>query len=293
MKKWTRAEPLDAVYRRLHAALACAAELADAGLDFVVAPIPTADGEPLTRLADAFSLALYPFVAGQSYEWGPFETETHRLGVLELLVAMHTAPSSVSRHALADDLALQFRGELDASLGSGGPGSDGLSAGEGFDPEFGPFARPAAELIATCAGPVRRLLARYDALVADVRAAAAPPVLTHGEPHRGNTMHTPDGWLLIDWDTVLIAPAERDLCNLDPGDGSILAAYRQATGVTPSEPALELYRLRWNLTDIAIAVAEFRAPHADDANTAASFDLLAKQLARTAGRPSCRWPGSS
>ncbi|WP_432843998.1 phosphotransferase family protein [Dactylosporangium sp. CA-092794] len=42
---------------------------------------------------------------------------------------------------------------------------------------------------------------------------ADPPglVLTHGEPHPGNTMRTGGGWLLIDWDTALLAAPERDL----------------------------------------------------------------------------------
>lgn len=287
-KRWTRAEPLDSVHHRLRASLASAAELANAGLDFVVAPVPTATGEPLARLASEFSLALYPFVAGQSFEWGPFPTEEHRLAVLDLLIAIHTAPAAVSRHALADDLEIQFRDELADSLRRDGPASD-----DGFAAEDGPFARPTADLIATYAGSIQRQLDRYDALAAEVSAGSAATVLTHGEPHRANTMRTSDGWLLIDWDTVLLAPAERDLCDLDPGDGSILAAYQQATGVRPRQSALELYKLRWDLTDIAIAAAQFRAPHPGDANDAEAFELLGKLLAQIAGPSSHRWPGTS
>ncbi len=36
-------------------------------------------------------------------------------------------------------------------------------------------------------------------------------VLTHGEPHPGNTLMTNGGWVVVDWDTTLIA--ERDLRN--------------------------------------------------------------------------------
>ena len=36
-------------------------------------------------------------------------------------------------------------------------------------------------------------------------------LLTHGEPHPGNAMLAADGWRLVDWDTALVAPLERDL----------------------------------------------------------------------------------
>ena len=69
--------------------------------------------------------------------------------------------------------------------------------------------------------------------MAAARAQPSGAVLTHGEPHPGNTMLTADGWVLIDWDTALAAPPERDLWSLDPGDGSVLDAYARLTGVTP------------------------------------------------------------
>ncbi len=280
MKRWTRAEPLDSVRARLGASLAAATDLASRGLRFVLAPIPALGGEVLVRLDSEFSLALYPYLDGESFEWGPFSSEAHRQAVLEFLVAMHTVPAAASQRAMADDLSIQFRDELDAGLGEGG-----FAAGSG------PYARPAAELIAAHAGLIRRLLDRYDDLAAVLGAEPEARVLTHGEPHPGNTMRTCDGWLLIDWDTALVAPPERDLCNLDPGDGSVLAAYEQATGFTPRQPGLDLYRLRWDLTDIAIAVSTFRAPHGDDANNSESFDLLGRLLARLAGRPRS-WPGT-
>ena len=77
-------------------------------------------------------------------------------------------------------------------------------------------------------------------------------------------MLTPGGWVLIDWDTALAAPPERDLWSLDPGDGSILDAYAGLTGVTPQSAMLDLYRLRWDIADIAADVSRFRRPHARD-----------------------------
>lgn len=99
-------------------------------------------------------------------------------------------------------------------------------------------------------------------------------MLTHGEPHPGNTMLTSVGWLLIDWDTALRAPPERDLWSLDPGDGSLLAAYADATGVTPLPAVLDLYRIRWDLADIAARVSRFRHYHQGSLDDAKLFALL-------------------
>jgi aminoglycoside phosphotransferase (APT) family kinase protein len=41
-------------------------------------------------------------------------------------------------------------------------------------------------------------------------------VLTHGEPHPGNLIQVGSRWMLVDWDTTLVAPPERDLWLLDP-----------------------------------------------------------------------------
>jgi aminoglycoside phosphotransferase (APT) family kinase protein len=45
-----------------------------------------------------------------------------------------------------------------------------------------------------------------------VRESSDSWVVTHGEPHRGNVIRDPRGGVyLVDWDTTLIAPRERDL----------------------------------------------------------------------------------
>jgi spectinomycin phosphotransferase/16S rRNA (guanine(1405)-N(7))-methyltransferase len=92
-------------------------------------------------------------------------------------------------------------------------------------------------------------------------------------------MLTNDGWLLIDWDTTAVAPPERDLWGLDPGDGSILRAYADATGVTPLPSMLELYRIRWDLADIAVGVSRFLRGHPGDLDDDKSWDILRSLIA--------------
>jgi hypothetical protein len=265
-------EPPAAAFGRLRASLAAARDLRDCGRSFVVAPIPAGDGEPLARVGDRFAVALYPFIEGQSFEWGEFASPGHRLGVLGLVAAVHTAPAAASRHALPDDFVVPQRDELEAACD---PARQA--------PDCGPYARPASRLVQQHAAPIRRLAARYDDLVRQARAQPARAVLTHGETHSGNTMLTADGWVLIDWDTALVAQPERDLWNLDPGDGTILDAYATATGVVPQPLLLDLYRLRWDLTDIAMDVGRFRQPHAGSAEDAKSWELLSSLIKHVSG----------
>ena len=54
----------------------------------------------------------------------------------------------------------------------------------------------------------------------------------------------------VDWDTSLVAPLARDLWWLGTGAGE-LATYTQITGRDVVEVDLKVYRLPWDLTDIA------------------------------------------
>jgi spectinomycin phosphotransferase len=295
-KRHSLAESLDPAFDRLRASLAAARDLADCGRTFVVAPLPAADGEPLARVNDQFGVAVYPFVEGQSFEWGEFSTPAHRRGVLDLIIAMHTAPATASRRALTDDFSLPHRDELEAAIGGAGQacwadqarparsaGAAGAAGAPGPAEDCGPYARPVALLLHANAAPIRRLLARYDELAAEGRSQPNRRVLTHGEPHPGNTMATSAGWLLIDWDTVLVAPPERDLWSLDPGDGSVLRRYAEATGVTPLTSMLELHRIRWDLADLAVDVSRFYAPHTGSLDDDKSWQVLCSLVARISG----------
>lgn len=265
----SRDEPPGAPYARLRASLAAAVDLRDDGRPYVVAPLSTLDNEPLALVAGRFGVAVYPFVDGESFAWGEFATPAHRRAVLDMVVDVHEAPGSVRRRALADDFEIPNRDELDAVLDPAGEAED-----------TGPYASAMPALLAENAAPIRRLLDRYDMLVLEARMLPSRAVLTHGEPHAGNTMRAAAGdWLLIDWDTALVAPPERDLWILDPGDGRVLAAYAEATGVPPLPSMLELYRIRWDLTDLAIEVRRFRAPHTGSPDDDKGWEILRSVVA--------------
>ncbi len=121
---------------------------------------------------------------------------------------------------------------------------------------------------------------RYDGLAAASAGRPERMVLTHGEPHAGNTLVTSDGVALIDWDTVLIAEPERDLWSLADEDPSTLDDYAARRDVTPLRESIELYRLQWNLNEVAGYVDLFRQPHRETADTRVAWEALTHCLDR-------------
>ena len=260
-------EPLSAAFERLLAALTIARSLHDRGLQFVVAPLPDVGGAVVHRLDDRFAISLYPHVDGRNHDWGGYESLADRLAVLECLIEVHGAPADIRSRAPVDDFVLWERDELEGALDDLAGRWDG-----------GPYADRARASLARGAAGVEPALARFDRLVQDARERPERAVLTHGEPHVGNTLRSEAGWRLVDWDTTLVAPPERDLWMLNDDDGRVVVAYAAATGRDVLADTLEQYRLGWDLTEIALFVAQFRRQHIETEDTAVAWTVLERIL---------------
>jgi len=256
-KRWEAGEPLSGPRDRLASALDMARRLRAGGLAFVVAPIATRAGASTKPLGDRWVVSLYEHVDGGGHPWGAYPDRASRLAVLDLVARTHAAPAAVWAGARRDEMRLPHRAGLDAVL-------DGDTRPWGP----GPFAEPARALVAGHAPAVRAALARHDRLAAAARGRPERMVLTHGEPHRANTMTTPAGPVLIDWETALMAPPERDLWSMAAEDDRIPQDYAARTGVEPDPDALALYRLGWDLTEVAGYADLYRRPHAETEDTA-------------------------
>jgi hypothetical protein len=272
-KRRTVSDTTDAAFGRLTRAFSTALSLrADAGLAFVVAPVPAAGGQVLCRLQDRYSVVVHPFVAGSSAgDGGEFRTAEDRRTVLGLLIEIHGARAAAP---CADDFVVPDLDELKMMMGQTAQPWDS-----------GPYAERARELLSARAGELEVLLATYDGLV--VRVAARPDrmVITHGEPHAGNVIVTPGGLVMVDWDTALLAPPERDLWDLARHDESLLHDYAAATGADIDQDALSLYRLWYDLAEIGGYLSHFRKAHRQTADTAESWKNLRHFL-----QPAERWP---
>jgi hypothetical protein len=276
------ADTLDAAYGRLCSALRTARAIYEAGALFVVAPVRTAGGDVVRRIgatpitpdpaapaappgSEPYAIAVYPYVDGRARQFGDTWSAADRRALLTLIAAVHAAPADACRGALADDFLLPGGGALSHAL-------DNLT----IRWDSGPYGEPARQLLAAHAAELTHLLDRRDRLAARARRRPDRMVPTHGEPHPGNFIRAGSRWMLVDWDTLLIAPPERDLWLLDPGDGSIADAYRRATGRAVVPAMLDLYRLTWELSDLASSVTRFRQGHADTAEDRKDWEILSR-----------------
>ena len=140
----------------------------------------------------------------------------------------------------------------------------------------GPWAEPARALLAARAAEVAERLAGHDAVAARVLETRSGWVVTHGEPHGGNVTRDHQGGLhLVDWDTAMVAPRERDLQMVLDDDLTGWDEYRAAAGpVELDHEALGLYRRLWALADIASFVTTLRRPHADTTDMRHAHEAL-------------------
>ncbi len=262
-KPWLGADP-EPAFGGLRAAFGTALALRErAGLPFVVAPVPSLGGETVCRLTPRYSLAVFPFVAGQAGQWGSDLTQPDRDVLAGLLAELHLATPAVAAHALRRGLELHERATLETALAELGRPWSG-----------GPLGELARRELAAKADLVAGWLATFDSLAAHATASSPGVVVTHGEPHPGNMIRAGSGLWLIDWDTVALAPPERDLWMLDDGSPGALARYCEATGRAVDTMAISFYRLAWTLADIASFTGRLRAAHQRDNDTEHALTAL-------------------
>jgi spectinomycin phosphotransferase len=265
-KPWlgdTRESAFDGLERAFGSAVA----LRDSGLDFVVSPLLTVDGEAVRRIGPRYTIALFPFFEGQPGRHFEYDTAEERAAVVGMLARLHLATPEVESRARRIDLDVPGRRHLESGLREVNEPWAG-----------GPFSEPARQALARHASDVAGLLALHDRLSHELGSGSIRWVVTHGEPHAVNVMRTDERYLLVDWDAVALAPPERDLWML-VGLGDDAAAYRAATGHQPDPVAMDFFRLGWDLGDLAAYTEVLRSPHRDSDDTAQAYEAFTRCVA--------------
>jgi spectinomycin phosphotransferase len=224
----------------LRAAYAGAAALADKGLHFVVPSL-----EPyVVDLADR-AVSVTPWLDGN-----PVET-IDRATTAAMLDQLH----SVDPADLGVDLP-QWRPVVDREL------AHHISALAQRHWDGGPYGERARAAVTAALDDIGRWAARYAELGRVARGRSWVP--THGEPDRHNQLITGSGIVLVDWESLKLAPAERDLRTLDEGDPTML----------------ELFDLEWRLDEINQYTNWFAGSHGNGQDDRIAFDGFLNELTR-------------
>ena len=226
-------------------------ELAGDGLGFVVAPVLSRSAQVVAVLDDQHLISLTPWIRAHSGP-GAFADDAERVAVTGLLGRLHA--TARPRDVPVWRPELKHRAALESAL---------LDLGRSWD--TGPYAEPTRTALAQAQDGVRTCLGRFDDLAVTCAESTPEWVVTHGEPHTANVLWTEHGPLLVDWESVALAPRERDLRTVLAGaDGTGPAsAYVAAGGCTQLLDAdtVELFERVWQLEEIGEYVGCFRRPH--------------------------------
>ncbi len=241
----------------LESAYRAAADLAALGLGFVMSPLPTGE-RSMTVVLDDDRLSVTPWVDGTSGD-GSFADASEASRTAAMLTALHAAPVPAGVpvwHPL-----------VDAGL------PDRLSEQTRAPWDGGPYGEQARAALGDRLASVASWVERYLGLAR--RTDPATWVATHGEPHTRNQLATPDGVVLVDWESLRLAPRERDLRWLAPYD---------LAGADPS--LVEMFDLEWRLDEVAQYAAWFHGPHTGTESDRVALGGLLHELDRPAGRTS-------
>jgi spectinomycin phosphotransferase len=232
-------------FEELEAAYAGAVALSLAGLEFVLARLPSRSGSPAVRFADG-ALSCTPWRRGKSggrlnIDW------TSRA-----LARLHALPPPDHVPVWQPRVSPEFAADIELLLRSPwGPG---------------PFAHVARTAISERLADLARWSTRYRELAS--HAPARVWVLTHGEPHSDNQLLTPQGRYLLDWESLRLASRERDLPTLVDAGAQVDA----------DPEMVEMFDLEWRLDEISQYAAWFAAEHHDTEDDQIAFRALLDEL---------------
>lgn len=183
--------------------------LHDNGGQQVIAPIPTKDKKLWVSL-NAFNLTLYPFIEGENGFDVPL-TDSQWVELGTILRQLHNVevPSSLKEDLPVEIYSPKWRETAKVFL-------DRIEH-ETFDE---PTAAKFAEFIKTKKEIINHLIEHAEELAQKLKDENLDFVLCHGDIHAANVLINGNGkFYVVDWDTLILAPKERDLMFIGGGIG--------------------------------------------------------------------------
>lgn len=195
--------------------------LSDRGMETIIPPLPTTAGQLWTQLGP-FTVVRYPFVTGADAYGTPLsERQWHSFGAAVRQLHSATPPAALGQAIRHETYGDEARRQVRALLAQLPAPPDAIAA------------RAAVGLQAH-RETILALVERAETLARRLRHDARPTVICHGDLHAGNLLIDAEGHLyLVDWDTLIRAPRERDLMFIGGGQGFV--------GVSPDEETRLFY----------------------------------------------------
>src|SRR4030095_11806208 len=224
--------------------------LSEQGIPQIIPPLPSKTGQLWAKL-EAFNVILYPFVEGTSGfqdkltepQWAEFGTALQRIHTLSLPRELGQKMPRENYSPESRDICREVLQTLE-SESFDDPVMAGLAS----------FLLPKSETILDFIGHAERL--------ARVLASRSTELaLCHSDIHPGNLFIDKNGTLfIVDWDSPVLAPKERDLMFIGGGQGYVgvndleeeAHFYRYYDPSTVDPFAMAYYRYERNLYDLSV-----------------------------------------
>ena len=204
----------------LEASVSVAKHLADIGIKQVIPPILTKLGQLYSGLG-SFKAILYPYVEGRNGveaklsedQWVQFGAAIKRLHSTDI-------PSSITNGVPRETFSSKWRETVKAFLVR--------IESEVFEE---PVAVKMAEFLKSKSSEILKLVDRAEELAITIQKQPLEYILCHADIHGWNLIVDKEAALyIVDWDTLIFAPVERDLMFVGAGiwDSGLTAAEEES-----------------------------------------------------------------
>lgn len=243
--------------------------LHEQGVAQIIPPIPAKTYQLWTTL-EGFNLILYPFIEGKNgvevdlseRQWVDFGTALKRIHMIAL-------PETLKSRIPKDTFSPQWRDIMKAAFGQHNPD---------------PVAEKLAAFLKAKQDVILDIVRRAEKLCIEVQASAPEFVLCHSDIHGWNVLLTENVYI-VDWDSPILAPKERDLMFVDGDIGGIWfnakgdTYFYQGYGYAEIDPiALAYYRYERIIEDMAVTCQQIFLTDEGGANREAEFRHLTNQF---------------
>lgn len=232
-------------------------ELRQLGIERITYPIPTTDGQYSVHL-DGKILVLFNYIEGHGVDDYPLEP------YVQLLAQVHQVSDRIQAPLLRETFDISFKSDLLAQL-------DWLWTGK--------FDHPQENALQEWAHIHREEIVRDFAIleqtVTQLSSREKGVVLTHGDAP-GNVLYDGTHVYLVDWDTVMFAPRERDTW-FDLYTEGFLPLYQEfVPGYEFDRTACRFYLYRRYFEDMVGFVEKVLSPDSSDEQKAHNLSELYK-----------------